>query len=221
LIAKFIESIEGRVEADLLNELLVRSMQKATYQAENIGHFGLAFPHYLHFTSPIRRYPDLIVHRVLKQALSGTFKKAQAGALRASLERVGKHCSEQEIVIMEAERETIAIKQAEYLSRQLGEVFEGVISGVIGVGFFVRLNEVGAEGMVRLASLEQDFYQVDKERYVVVGKRSQKRWRLGDKVRVQVVNVSVESGQIDFRLIEDQTKPEVKGHSYRNRRRWR
>ncbi len=221
LIAQFIGSLEGRVEAELLNELLVRSMQKATYQPVNIGHFGLAFPHYLHFTSPIRRYPDLIVHRVLKQALSGSYKKSQSGALKSALERIGKHCSEQEIVIMEAERETIALKQAEYLSRQLGEVFEGVISGVIGVGFFVRLVEIGAEGMVRLNSLESDFYQVDKERYVVTGKRTQKRWRLGDKVRVQVVNVAVESGQIDFRLIEDQSKPQIKAHSYRNRRRWR
>ncbi|MCC6963759.1 MAG: ribonuclease R [candidate division Zixibacteria bacterium] len=220
-IAEFIESIEGRPEADLLNELLVRSMQKATYQTENIGHFGLAFPHYLHFTSPIRRYPDLIVHRTLKEVLRGTFKKSKAGGLKAALDRIGEHCSQQEIVIMEAERETIAIKQAEFLSRQLGEVFNGVISGMLSFGFFVRLLDIGAEGMVRLATLEDDYYHVELERHEIIGKRTQRRMRLGDKVQVQVINVAVESGQIDFRLIQDQAKPRLQAYSYRNRRRWR
>lgn len=220
-IAEFIKSLEGRTEADLLNELLVRSMQKATYTPENIGHFGLAFPHYLHFTSPIRRYPDLIVHRILRQVLKGEFKSSQGGALKGSLERIGKHCTEQEMVIMEAERETISIKQAEYLSRQLGEIFEGVISGMLGFGFFVRLNDVGAEGMVRLASLEDDFYSIDVNRYLITGKRTGRKYHLGDKVRVQVATVSTENGQIDFRLIQDHIKPRVSAHSYRNRKRWR
>lgn len=220
-IARFIKSLEGRTEADLLNELLVRSMQKATYSPDNIGHFGLAFPHYLHFTSPIRRYPDLIVHRILRQFLKGEFKQSQGGALKASLARIGKHCTEQEMVIMEAERETISVKQAEYLSRQLGEIFEGVISGMLGFGFFVRLNDVGAEGMVRLASLEDDYYTIDVNRYLITGKRTGRKYHLGDKVRVQVATVSVENGQIDFRLIQDNIKPRVSAHSYRNRKRWR
>jgi ribonuclease R len=214
-------TVQGRPEADLLNELLVRSMQKASYQTENIGHFGLAFPHYLHFTSPIRRYPDLIVHRTLREVLTGTFKKSKSGALKAALDRIGEHCTKQEIVIMEAERETIALKQAEYLSRQLGEVFPGVISGMLGFGFFVRLIDVGAEGMVRLATMEDDYYHVELERHEIIGKRTQRRLRLGDRVQVQVINVAVESGQIDFRLIQDQGKPRTQSYFYRNRRRWR
>ena len=220
-IAEFIRGLEGRTEADLLNELLVRSMQKATYSPENIGHFGLAFPHYLHFTSPIRRYPDLIVHRILKQVMNGEYKKSQGGVLTASLTRIAKHCKEQEVVIMEAERETISLKQAEYLSRQLGEIFEGVISGMLGFGFFVRLNDIGAEGMVRLASMDDDYYNIDVNRYVITGKRTGRKYHLGDKVRVQVANVSVELGQVDFRLIQEQMKPRVQAHSYRNRKRWR
>ncbi len=220
-IAEFLETVQGRAEADLLNELLVRSMQKASYQTENIGHFGLAFPHYLHFTSPIRRYPDLLVHRTLREVLTGQFKKSKSGALKAALDRIGEHCTKQEIVIMEAERETIALKQAEYLSRQLGEVLPGVISGMLGFGFFVRLIDIGAEGMVRLATLEDDYYHVELERHEIIGKRTQRRLRLGDRVQVQVINVAVESGQIDFRLIQDQIKPRTQAHSYRNRRRWR
>ena len=139
----------------------------------------------------------------------------------ASLTRIAKHCTEQEVVIMEAERETISLKQAEYLSRQLGEIFEGVISGMLGFGFFVRLNDIGAEGMVRLASMDDDYYNIDVNRYVIIGKRTGRKYHLGDKVRVQVANVSVELGQVDFRLIQEQMKPRVQAHSYRNRKRWR
>ncbi len=132
-ISDFIEGLKGKDEQEILNELLIRSMQKAYYQPENIGHFGLAFASYLHFTSPIRRYPDLIVHRILRQLLRGEYRESKGAALKSSLSRIGKHCSEQELVIMEAERETLAIKQAQYLSRQLGEVYDGVISGMLGV----------------------------------------------------------------------------------------
>jgi ribonuclease R len=185
-------------------------MQKAYYQPENIGHFGLAFASYLHFTSPIRRYPDLIVHRILRQVLRGEYNPAKGAALKSALTRTGKHCSEQEIVIMQAERETLAIKQAEFLSRQLGEVYDGVISGMLGFGFFVRLVDVGAEGMVRLSTLEDDYYTADLEKFEVIGKRSRRSLRLGDKVRVQVVRVSLESGEIDLRLVED-TRPAKNG----------
>jgi ribonuclease R len=205
-ISDFILSLKGRDEAELLNELLVRSMQKAFYQPENIGHFGLAFSMYLHFTSPIRRYPDLIVHRILKQMISGEFHPSKAVALKASLTRIGKHCSEQEIIIMQAERDSIEIKQAEYLSRQLGEVFEGVISGMLNFGFFVRILDVGAEGMVRLSTLTDDYYVADLDKFLIVGKRTQRRLRLGDKVRVQVANVSLMSGEIDLFLLEEKSR---------------
>ncbi len=202
-IADFIASLRGKDEQEILNELLIRSMQKAYYQPENIGHFGLAFATYLHFTSPIRRYPDLIVHRILRQVLRGEYNPAKGATLKASLTRIGKHCSEQEIVIMEAERETLAIKQAEFLSRQLGEVYGGVISGMLSFGFFVRVVDVGAEGMVRLSTLEDDYYTADLDKFEVVGRSSRRKLRLGDKVQVQVVRVSLESGEIDLRLVEE------------------
>ena len=205
-IADFISGLRGKDEQEILNELLIRSMQKAYYQPENIGHFGLAFASYLHFTSPIRRYPDLIVHRILRQVLRGEYNPAKGAALKSSLTRTGKHCSEQEIVIMQAERETLAIKQAEFLSRQLGEVYDGVISGMLGFGFFVRIVDVGAEGMVRLSTLDDDYYTADLEKFEVIGKRSRRSLRLGDKVRVQVVRVSLESGEIDLKVVED-TRP--------------
>jgi ribonuclease R len=205
-IADFISGLRGKDEQDILNELLIRSMQKAYYQPENIGHFGLAFASYLHFTSPIRRYPDLIVHRILRQVLRGEYNPAKGAALKAALTRTGKHCSEQELVIMQAERETIAIKQAEFLSRQLGEVFDGVISGMLNFGFFVRILSVGAEGLVRLATLEDDYYTANLEKYEIVGGRSRRVLRLGDKVRVQVVKVSMDSGEIDLVLVEETTK---------------
>jgi len=208
-IADFISGLRGKDEQEILNELLIRSMQKAYYQPENIGHFGLAFASYLHFTSPIRRYPDLIVHRILRQVLRGEYNPAKGAALKSSLTRTGKHCSEQEIVIMQAERETLAIKQAEFLSRQLGEVYGGVISGMLGFGFFVRIIDVGAEGMVRLSTLEDDYYTADLEKFEVIGQRSRRSLRLGDKVRVQVVRVSLESGEIDLKLIED-TRPTMR-----------
>jgi ribonuclease R len=209
-IADFIAGLHGKDEQEILNELLIRSMQKAYYQPENIGHFGLAFASYLHFTSPIRRYPDLIVHRILRQVLRGENNPAKGAALKSSLTRTGKHCSEQEIVIMQAERETLAIKQAEFLSRQLGEVYDGVISGMLKFGFFARIVDVGAEGMVRLSTLEDDFYTADLEKFEVIGRRSHRSLRLGDKIKVQVVRVSLESGEIDLRLVED-TRPAKRG----------
>ena len=218
-ISDFILSLRGKDEQELLNELLIRSMQKAFYDPENIGHFGLAFATYLHFTSPIRRYPDLVVHRILKQVLNGEYQHSRGGALKASLTRIGKHCSEQEIVIMGAERETLAVKQAEYLSRQLGEVYEGVISGMLKFGFFVRIVDVGAEGLVRLSTLEDDFYVADVERYVVVGKNSQRKFHLGDKVRVQIVNVDLQSGEIDLYLVEDRKRSRSQKVPQKRRRR--
>ena len=219
-IADFISFIKGRDEAELLNELLVRSMQKAFYQPDNIGHFGLAFVQYLHFTSPIRRYPDLIVHRILKQSLNGSFQYSQAAGLKRSLINIGKHCSEQEIVIMEAERESISIKQAEYLSRQLGEVFTGVISGMLQFGFFVRILDIGAEGLVRLSSLADDYYHVDADNHVIVGTRTRRKLHLGDRVRVQIANVNLTAGEVDLLLVEDTGKLlRAKMHERRRKRK--
>ncbi len=200
-ISDFLHKVKDHEDADILNEVLVRSMQKARYQPDNIGHFGLAFSSYLHFTSPIRRYPDLMVHRILKLHLNRQLRKAQYGSLKSSLTRVGKHCSEQELVIMEAERETISIKQAEFMSRHLGDIFEGVISGMLRFGFFVRIIDIGAEGMVRLSSIENDYFHADVDKHVIIGRRTGVKLHLGGKVTVQVISVSIENGEIDLRLV--------------------
>jgi ribonuclease R len=218
-ISDFIEGLRGKDEQQILNELLIRSMQKAYYQPENIGHFGLAFASYLHFTSPIRRYPDLIVHRILRQVLRGEYRESKGAALKAMLTRIGKHCSEQELVIMAAERDTLAIKQAEFLSRQLGEVFDGVISGMLKFGFFVRLIEIGAEGMVRLSELQDDYYTADLEKYEIIGQRTKRVFRLGDRIRIQVVNVSLETGEIDLQLVEDTRPRSVRKQKQQTRKR--
>jgi ribonuclease R len=222
-ISDFLHKIREHEDADILNEVLVRSMQKARYQPENIGHFGLAFTAYLHFTSPIRRFPDLIVHRILKQHLNKALQKSQYGSLKSALARVGKHCSEQELVIMEAERETISIKQAEYMSRHLGDVYDGVISGMLGFGFFVRIIEIGAEGMVRLSSIEDDYFHADVEKHVIIGRKSGRKLHLGEKVKVQVVSVSIENGEIDLRLISGNAgkKSEASRKKAKGRRRRR
>lgn len=202
LIGRFITDLHGRPEEELLSDLLIRSMQKAVYQPDNVGHFGLGFPHYLHFTSPIRRYPDLMVHRLLRQVLRGHYRPARAGPLKSELKRIGRSCSEQEVNIMDAEMESLKAKQIEFLSRQLGEIFPGVISGMLRFGFFVRLRGIGAEGMVRLTTLRDDYYQADLDKHLVVGRRSGRRFRLGDKVLVQIVNVSLEAREIDLLLME-------------------
>jgi ribonuclease R len=194
-------------------------MQKAVYQPENIGHFGLGFSHYLHFTSPIRRYPDLMVHRLLRQVWQGAYRPAKAGRLKSSMQRIGKRCSEEEVNIMRAEMETIKAKQVEFLSHQIGEVFTGVISGMLPFGFFVRLDEIGAEGLVRLPTLHDDYYQADLEKHVVYGRRTGNSYRLGDKVRVQIVNVSFETREIDLLLIEGRGEDRPRRRSTRKRKR--
>jgi ribonuclease R len=143
-----------------------------------------------------------MVHRILKQRLQGSYQPARAPQLKASLTRVGRRCSEMEVKIMSAEMSSLRVKQGDYLSRKLGEVFAGVISGVLKFGFFVRLVDIGAEGMVRLSWLEDDYYVANLNRLEIVGRQSRRRLRMGDKVMVQIVNVAPERGEIDLFLVE-------------------
>lgn len=200
-LARFLESVKGKPETDFINELMLRSMQKAVYQRMNIGHFGLAFSHYTHFTSPIRRYPDLIVHRLLRsRKADGTYPAAFAKRVISVIDNVGSHCSETERRAEAAEREAVKVKQVQYMARHVGDHFMGIISGVMGFGFFVRLDNLGAEGLVRVSSIDDDYYNFDEKRYALVGRRLGRSFRLGDRVEVGVLSVDKINNEIQLFL---------------------
>lgn len=188
--------LHGRKEQNVLEQLAIRTMSKAIYSTENIGHYGLAFDHYTHFTSPIRRYPDVLVHRLLEHYLA---KRDDVD--RELLEKQCKHSTQMEIRASEAERASIKYKQVEFLQDKLGQVFDGLISGVTEWGLFVELVENKCEGMIRLRDLDDDFYEFDETNYCVVGSRSKKVYTLGDEVKVQVVRCDLLKKQIDFRMM--------------------
>jgi ribonuclease R len=198
--ARFLKSVEKLPEADFINELLLRSMKKAVYQRENIGHFGLAFSHYTHFTSPIRRYPDLLVHRLLRQLKHGQYPHALARRVADVIDTVGDHCSETERTAETAERQAVKIKQAAYMAGHIGEEYDGVVSGVTPHGFFVRLTRLGAEGMVRLSTLNDDYYLYDEKHYLISGRRTDRTFRLGDVVRVGVQKVDTAKTEVSLYL---------------------
>ncbi len=193
---QMLKDAHGKPEQHVLETLGIRTMAKAVYTAENIGHYGLGFEHYCHFTSPIRRYPDVIVHRVLQQCLD---KEAQ---IDKKMEAKCKHCSERERAAMESERAANKYKQVEYMSQFLGEEFPGVVSGVASFGFWVETIEHKCEGLVSLFSLSDfDDFRHNEEDYCLVGKRSGKSFRMGDKVTIKVVAANLEKRQLDYELV--------------------
>lgn len=191
--------IKGREEEALINELAIRSMAKAEYSTKNIGHYGLGFKYYTHFTSPIRRYSDLIVHRLLFHYLGGGRKSIYTPK---KLEEIANHISATERSAIEAERFSIKIKQIEYLECLIGETFHAVISGVTHFGLFVKLLDILAEGLIRIRDLEGDFYVYDEKKYSLIGRRTRKQYRLGDKVWVKLVRVDQEKSELDFIITE-------------------
>ncbi len=186
-------------EADVIRQAIVQSMAKAIYSMENIGHFGLAFDHYTHFTSPIRRYPDMMVHRLLEIYLNK--QNPTAEMLEAYAAQV-THSSDMEKRAAEAERDSVKLKQVEYMGEHIGEVFDGVISGVTDWGFYVEELETKSEGLVRLVNLGDDFYAFNKDNYSIVGQRTKKSYRLGDTIKIKVLAADPQKRQLDFGVVE-------------------
>lgn len=189
----------GRPEENLINSVLLRTMKQAVYSEENLGHFGLAAEFYCHFTSPIRRYPDLVVHRVLRALLQGKINPRQRSKWERWIPEAAKHSSDRERVAVEAERETVEIKKAEFMSDKVGETFTGIISGVSQFGFFVQLPNT-VEGLVHVSNLTDDYYHFHDKFYALIGERTRRRYRLGDTVVVRLTRVDVDNRQIDFEV---------------------
>ena len=202
-INRMLSDVKGRGEENFLSTLAIRSMAKAVYSTVNVGHYGLAFDYYTHFTSPIRRYPDMMVHRLLDRYLNGG-RSVNVG----KLEDLCKHCSDMEQLAANAERSSIKYKQVEYMGDHMGETYTGVISGVTEWGLYVELNENLCEGLVPVRDLADDYYDFDEKNYCLIGRRRGVRYRLGDNVTVRVARASLEKKQLDFVLVDDKGRPD-------------
>jgi ribonuclease R len=200
-----LEKVKGTKEERIISTVMLRSLQKARYSHESFGHFGLAAKFYCHFTSPIRRYPDLIIHRIMKEYLKNKVDEAREEELNEKLPVIAKSCSERERAAEEAERETEDLKKVEFMKDKEGQVFEGIISGVTSFGMFVEMDNT-IEGLVRMSSLEDDYYIFDDVRYCLIGERTRKIYRIGDSVTVQLAKADIASRQIDFILAREEDK---------------
>ena len=196
-LQKVLQKAEETDEERIITRMVLRSMMQARYTAENGGHFGLAAKYYCHFTSPIRRYPDLEIHRMIKKMLHGELDEKASAYYRRKMPDWAKHCSKQERVAEDAERDTDALKKVEFMEDKVGQIYEGIISGVTNWGIYVELPNT-IEGMVALSQMDDDYYEFDEKKMLVFGKRTKKSYRLGDKVVVSVAKVDRMMGTIDF-----------------------
>ncbi len=203
-LQKALARAKGTPEETLINTVLLRTMKQARYSEENVGHFGLAAETYTHFTSPIRRYPDLIVHRILKSDMKGKLKDAAyVEQLNETLPDAAKHCSHRERVAMEAERDVVAMLKIEFMKDKLGEVYEGIITGVLQFGFFVQLKEYFVEGLVHVSTLADDYYHYIEKLHCLRGERRKRTYRIGDRIKVRVDRVDAARKRMDFSLAEE------------------
>jgi ribonuclease R len=203
-IQRAVASVKGTPIEVLVNTVVLRTMKQARYSEKNIGHFGLAAETYTHFTSPIRRYPDLIVHRILKNTIRGIYETEEAvEKLADTLPEAATHCSLRERTAMEAERDVVAMLKVRFMQDKLGEVYDGIITGVTQFGLFVQLRELFVEGLVHISTLIDDFYHFIENRHCLRGERRKKVFRIGDSLRVRVDRVDIERKRIDFSLSEE------------------
>ncbi|WP_424217917.1 ribonuclease R family protein [Thauera humireducens] len=194
--AKLLEQVRDRPDAQLLQTVMLRSLKQAMYSPDNVGHFGLAYESYTHFTSPIRRYPDLLIHRGIKAALAG--EQYRPG----DWEQIGLHCSMTERRADDATRDVVAFLKCYFMQDRVGEIFTGSVSAVVSFGLFVALDDIFIEGLLHISDLGSDYFHYDETRHALLGERTGKQFRLSDRVKVQLVRVDMATNKIDFRLIE-------------------
>jgi ribonuclease R len=217
VLQALLERVKGNPEERLINHVVLRSMKQARYSTENAGHFGLAADTYTHFTSPIRRYPDLIVHRLVKEILQKKkMAPGRADELAALLPEIARTCSERERIAMEAEREVVDLKKVRFMEDKMGEEFFGFITGVTSFGFFVELESFFVEGLVHITAIPDDYYVFLEKEHSLLGQHHRRRFRIADRVRVRVENVNLQKRQVDFTLAED-FKQKAKGKPVRGK----
>lgn len=206
-LQEVLEKVKGKKEETVVSTLLLRSMMQAKYSPECVGHFGLAAKYYCHFTSPIRRYPDLIIHRIIKEYINGQITDKRTAKLTAEVDYASKQSSDMERVAQDAEREVDDLKKAEYMSDRIGMIYDGIISSVTNFGMFVELSNT-IEGLIHISSLDDDYYVYDEKHLCLIGEKSKNIYRLGDEVRIKVSKVDMSTHEVYFDLVKEENKTE-------------